>query len=160
VEVKRPGSLAWSRRAVESALAQAMRYAADQKVKAVAVSDGLMLYAANIADGGLRDRVFVSLSEGEPPLALWWLSVQGIRRERECNEGAQLRLLPEEPVEPEAGRRRREAPSACSTPSTISPPSALPTLATTRSRIRGSCLTCWMAGPWMSSGFPRPCRRS
>jgi len=67
VEVKRPGSLAWSRCAVESALAQAMRYAGEQKVKAVAVSDGLMLYAANIAEGGLRDRVFVSLSESEPP---------------------------------------------------------------------------------------------
>ncbi len=99
VEVKRPGSLAWSRRAVESALAQAMRYAGEQKVKAVAVSDGLMLYAANVADGGLRDRVFVSLSGTEPPLDLWWLSVQGIWRERECNDGAQLRLLPEEPVE-------------------------------------------------------------
>ena len=99
VEVKRPGSLAWSRRAVESALAQAMRYAGEQKVKAVAVSDGLMLYAANIADGGLRDRVFVSLSGSEPPLDLWWLSVQGIWRERQSNEEAQLRLLPEEPVE-------------------------------------------------------------
>jgi len=103
VEVKRPGSLAWSRRAVEAALAQAMRYAGEQKVKAVAVSDGLMLYAANIAEGGLRDRVFVSLSAGEPPLALWWLSVQGIWRERQCNDGAQLRLLPEEPIEAEAG---------------------------------------------------------
>jgi hypothetical protein len=53
-----------------------MRYADEQKVKAVAVSDGVILYAANIADGGLRDRVFVSLSAGEPPLALWWLSVR------------------------------------------------------------------------------------
>jgi hypothetical protein len=43
VEVKRPGSLAWSRRAVESALAQAMRYADEQKITAVAVSDGMML---------------------------------------------------------------------------------------------------------------------
>lgn len=102
VEVKRPGSLAWSRRAVESALGQAVRYAGEQKVRAVAVSDGLMLYAANIADGGLRDRVFVSLSNGEPPIALWWLSVQGIWRERQPNGGAELRLLPEEPVEPPA----------------------------------------------------------
>ncbi len=103
VEVKRPDSLAWSRRAVEGALAQAMRYAGEQKVKAVAVSDGVMLYAANIADGGLRDRVFVSLTTGEPPLALWWLSVQGIWRERQLSDGAELRLLPEEPVEAEVG---------------------------------------------------------
>jgi hypothetical protein len=105
VEVKRPGSLAWNRRAVESALAQVMRYADEQKIKAVAVSDGTMLYAANIADGGLRDRVFVSLAESQPPLDLWWLSVQGIWREREPNGVAQLRILPEEPlqVEPAAG---------------------------------------------------------
>ncbi len=105
VEVKRPGSLAWSRRAVESALAQAMRYADEQKITAVAVSDGMMLYAANIADGGLRDRVFVSLSTSEAPLDLWWLSVQGIWRERESNGAARLRILPEEPIlmEPEVG---------------------------------------------------------
>jgi hypothetical protein len=99
VEVKRPGSLAWSRRAVEDALAQAMRYADEQKVKAVAVSDGLMLYSARIADGGLRDRVFASLCDSEPPLELWWLSVQGIWRERKPNGVAELRLLPEEPLE-------------------------------------------------------------
>lgn len=99
VEVKRPGSLAWSRRAVECALDQAMRYASEQRVKAVAISDGVMLYAADIADGGLRDRVFVSLSENDPPLDLWWMAVQGIWREREFNQGARLRLLPEEPVE-------------------------------------------------------------
>jgi hypothetical protein len=105
VEVKRPGSLAWNRRAVESALAQAMRYADEQRITAVAVSDGTMLYAANIADGGLRDRVYVSLSVSEAPLDLWWLSVQGIWRERESNGAAELRILPEEPVEvtPEAG---------------------------------------------------------
>jgi hypothetical protein len=66
VEVKRPGSLAWSRKAVESALDQALRYADEQRVKAVAISDGLMLYVADIADGGLRDRLFVSLSESNP----------------------------------------------------------------------------------------------
>ena len=99
VEVKRPGSLAWNRRAVESALAQAMRYADAQKITTVAVSDGMMLYAANIVHGGLRDRLFVSLSASEPPHDLWWLSVQGIWRERETNGAAKLRILPEEPAE-------------------------------------------------------------
>jgi hypothetical protein len=75
-----------------------MRYAAEQRVKAVAISDGVMLYAADIADGVLRDRLFVSLCECEPPLDLWWMAVQGIWREREFNQGARLRLLPEEPV--------------------------------------------------------------
>jgi hypothetical protein len=99
IEVKRPGSLAWNRRAVENALAQAMRYADEQKITAVAVSDGFMLYAANIANGGMSDRVFVALSDCEPPLDLWWLSVQGIWRERESNGAAHLRVLAEHPVE-------------------------------------------------------------
>ena len=100
IEAKRPGALAWNRRAVTSALDQAAGYAAEQKVERIAVSDGEMLYAADQADGGLRDRVFVSLSEGEPPTDLWWLSVQGIWRRRETAGWAELRLLPEQPLEP------------------------------------------------------------
>ncbi len=100
VEVKRPDSLTWSRRAVRSALDQALRYAAEQKVRTIAVSDGEMLYTANIADGGLKDRIFVRLSDPEPPLALWWLSVQGIWRDIDPSEDAALRFLPEEPVAP------------------------------------------------------------
>ncbi len=55
LEGKRPGSLAWHRPAVAAALEQALGYAASQKVGAVAVSDGAMLYAADVAHGGLRD---------------------------------------------------------------------------------------------------------
>ena len=98
VEAKRPGSLAWHRHAVDQALDQAMGYAAAQQVRCVAVSDGLMLYAADIVDGGKRDRVFISLAEAEPPLDLWWLSVQGIYRPRPLAPGAAIRLLPDEPV--------------------------------------------------------------
>jgi hypothetical protein len=103
IEVKRPGSLAWSRHAVHSALEQACRYADEQKVNTVAVSDGTMLYAANISHGGLADRVYVSLRDAEPPLDLWWLSVQGIWRESEAGDRAKLRLLAEEPVEAPPG---------------------------------------------------------
>ncbi len=99
VEVKRPGSLSWNRRAVEKALDQALRYASEQKVKAVAVSDGCMLYAANITDGAFQDRVFVSLLCAEPQCDLWWLSVQGIWRQVDLGDKARLRLLPEEPIE-------------------------------------------------------------
>jgi hypothetical protein len=98
VEVKRPASLAWNRRAVESALEQAVRYAAEQKVRRVAISDGFMLYAADVEHGGLTDRVFVSLESPEPQHPLWWLSVQGIYRPRE-GDGAALRLLPEVSVQ-------------------------------------------------------------
>lgn len=95
IEVKRPGALAWNRRAVESALGQAMRYAHEQKVRCIGVSDGIMLYAADVAHGGLQDRVFASLESSEPQECLWWLSVHGIYRARDDVEDAQLRLLPE-----------------------------------------------------------------
>jgi hypothetical protein len=98
VEAKRPGALAWNRRAVERALDQAAGYAGEQQVRCVAVSDGVMLYAADLVHGGRRDRVFVSLAQAEPPTDLWWLSVQGIYRPRSHEAGAALRLLPDEPV--------------------------------------------------------------
>jgi hypothetical protein len=99
LEVKRPGALAWNRRAVEAALDQAIRYADEQRVKCVGVSDGLMLYAANIEHGGLQDRVFVSLEAIEPQETLWWLSLHGIYRLRKDAQDAALRLLPEIPLE-------------------------------------------------------------
>jgi hypothetical protein len=95
VEVKRPGALAWHRRAVEQALDQARRYAAEQHVSRVAVSDGVMLYAADVAHGGLCDRVFARLDLAEPDETLWWLSVHGIYRPRDDTAGAAPRLLPE-----------------------------------------------------------------
>ena len=93
VEAKRPGALAWNRQAVHAALDQAIRYADEQTVRCVAVSDGLMLYAADIRHGGLQDRVFVSLDSPEPAENLWWLSVHGIYRPCEEAKDASLRLL-------------------------------------------------------------------
>jgi hypothetical protein len=72
--------LAWNRRAVEAALSQARRYADEQRVQRVAVSDGYMLYAADVEHGGLQDRVFIDLGAQDAQEALWWLSVQGIYR--------------------------------------------------------------------------------
>jgi hypothetical protein len=94
VEVKRPGALAWNERSVDLALAQARRYADEQRVKCIAVSDGIMLYACDAVPGGRRDRVFVRLDASQAPEDLWWLSVDGIYRPREGTDGAQLRLLP------------------------------------------------------------------
>lgn len=97
IEAKRPGSLAWNERAVGRALEQALRYASEQGVHSVAISDGEMLYAEDRVEGGTRGRVFVSLSSADPPPDLWWLSVQGIYRHREFARGAEPRLLPQEP---------------------------------------------------------------
>jgi len=80
LEVKRPGSLIWHRQAVQAALDQALRYASAQNVAAVAVSDGNMLYAADAAGGGMRDRLLVALDTDVPPAELWWVSVHGIYR--------------------------------------------------------------------------------
>ncbi len=159
VEVKRPGSLAWNRCAVESALAQAKGYADKQKITTVAVSDGVMLYAANVAHGGLRDRVFVSLSHAEPPLDLGGLSVQAIWRERESNEAAGLRILPEEPIEiaPEAGTG---VASECLLHPKYHLQPASPTWATIQSRVRGSSPTYWRKGRWMPSACRKQCNRS
>jgi len=95
IGVKRPCALAWNRRAVDNALQQVRRYADEQKVKRIAISGGLMLYAADIEHGGLQDRVFVSLEETEPPECLWWVSFHGIYRSRKEAEDAALHLLPE-----------------------------------------------------------------
>ena len=98
VETKRPGALAWNRAAVHSALEQARRYADEQKVNCIAVSDGVMFYAANIEGGGLQDRVFVSLESKEPHNDLWWLSEHGVYRPRIGPQGEPLTLLKLEPV--------------------------------------------------------------
>jgi hypothetical protein len=95
LEVKRPGSLAWSRRNVEIALDQARRYADEQKVKCIGVSDGYMLYSAEVKHGGIQDRIFVSLESPDAPKDLWWLSVHGIYRSREDRQDASVTLLPE-----------------------------------------------------------------
>jgi hypothetical protein len=94
VEVKRPGALAWNQRSVDQALGQAHRYADEQKVASIAVSDGIMLYACDRVPGGYRDRVFVRLDRPVAPLDLWWISVDGIYRPREDASGVMQRLLP------------------------------------------------------------------
>jgi len=90
IETKRPGALAWRRTAVEAALEQARRYADEQRVSRIAVSDGVMLYAADIEHGVPHDRLFVRLDHEQPPLALWWLSVHGVYRPREGTEDLSL----------------------------------------------------------------------
>jgi len=96
LEIKRPGALAWNRKAVEIALNQAVRYAGEQKVRCVAVSDGYMIYAADMIHGGLKDRVLVRLDATDPPADLWWLSVHGIYRPRDDFESrGVLSLLPD-----------------------------------------------------------------
>jgi hypothetical protein len=99
VEVKHPGALIWNRGAVAAALDQACRYAGEQKVRCVCVSDGGMFYAADLVHGGLQDRVFVSLDAPTPPDALWWVSVHGVYRPHHDPRAEQPQLLPDASVE-------------------------------------------------------------
>lgn len=63
------------------------RYAREQRVPAVAVSDGHILYGADVAAGGLEPRAAVDLASVEPGCeALWWLSVDGIYRPGEGDD--------------------------------------------------------------------------
>jgi hypothetical protein len=94
VEVRRPGALAWNEQAAGRALTAAHRYAGEQRVRAIAISDGTMLYARDVTPDGHRDRLFVRLDEPWAPDDLWWLSVDGIYRPREDPAGTALRLLP------------------------------------------------------------------
>jgi hypothetical protein len=80
IEVKRPGALWPGRKALDAAVVQARRYADEQKIRVVAATDGRFFYAADIAAGGLTDRVLVDLAALSPPQGLWWLSVHGVYR--------------------------------------------------------------------------------
>jgi len=90
VEVKRPGTLSWGHRGLAAALEQARGYAEKQRVRQVAVSDGTLLYAAELISGGVRDRLLVRLDRKEPPIDLWWISANGIYRPRPAHELAMV----------------------------------------------------------------------
>ncbi len=80
IEVKRPGSLRWDQPSLEQALSQARRYADEQRVPTIAVSDGTLFYAADIVNGGLQHRARLCLDAPMFSPDAWWVSVDGIYR--------------------------------------------------------------------------------
>lgn len=81
IETKRPGALCSNREAIIRAFDQAHRYAAEQHVKTIAVSDGYILRALDVEDGGLKIRCTIDLDTPTPDAdPLWWISVHGIYR--------------------------------------------------------------------------------
>lgn len=99
IEVKRPGTLFPGRKALESAVCQARKYADEQKIQRVAASDGRYFYAADITSGGLTDRVLIDLACTDPPLDLWYLSIHGIYRPPRSGAGV-VASVTEKPVTP------------------------------------------------------------
>jgi hypothetical protein len=81
VEAKRPGSLDGPA-STGRALRQALGYAQELNVGAVAVSDGCVLEAWDVERPSLalRPRLRAHLSDAGPPAGLWWLSTRGIYR--------------------------------------------------------------------------------
>jgi hypothetical protein len=129
VEAKRPGALTWSRPALDEALCQAWGYACEQGVQSIAVSDGYLLYAADLEGGGLRGRALVRLDSAVGEGDLWWLSVDGI--DRRPPEGAEARLQALGELAPGPGAQLRPAvPRPSSIPDTACPPPASPTSGT------------------------------
>jgi len=79
IEVKRPGSLDGPG-SIGRAVRQARGYAEECKVDKIAVSDGCILEAYDLAGPQLDLRVRAHLSAADPPESLWWLSTRGIYR--------------------------------------------------------------------------------
>ncbi len=70
----------------------------------IAVSDGVVLYAADVRSGGLQQRIACRLEHGDPQQALWWLSVHGIYRQPPQLDGQ----LPERQAESRADARGQQ----------------------------------------------------
>lgn len=83
IEAKRPGFLDWGNKTLGDALGQAHRYADEQRVKTIAVSDGNIFYAVDIVNGGLKDRVRLHLDSGQFQPDSWWVSKEGVDRPAE-----------------------------------------------------------------------------
>jgi hypothetical protein len=86
IEAKRPDSLAPESASLEKALLQAERYATEQSVKSIVVSDGTYLHTVDLINGGRRIRCAVRLDTPEAPLETWWVSVNGVYREVDALE--------------------------------------------------------------------------
>lgn len=83
VEAKRPGSLDGPG-SIGRAVRQARGYAEKHKVDKIAVSDGCVLEAYDLAGPRQGLRVRAHLSDAGPPESLWWLSTRGIYRTPEA----------------------------------------------------------------------------
>ncbi len=80
IEAKHPGSLDAGQSKLQAALHQARGYADQQRVQTVAISDGCLFYAADIVNGGFRDRAWLRLDDETFSADSWWVSVDGIYR--------------------------------------------------------------------------------
>jgi hypothetical protein len=83
IEAKRPGLLNGENRIFWDAREQAHRYADEQHVRTIAVSDGNVFHAFDIVNGGLEERVQLRLDSTEFQPDSWWVSKEGVDRPAE-----------------------------------------------------------------------------
>lgn len=154
IEVKRPGTLLPGRKALDDAVAQARRYAGEQKVRCVAATDGRFLYAADVSGGGLADRVLVDLTMPEPPLGLWWLSVHGVYRA--CDEPAIYAQFSRPLQMPQWLHRPRKF---CFIRNISCPPDVSHTSRMRANQQPGNCRTFWKAAARITSACQKRSRQ-
>ncbi len=85
IEAKRPGGISWNMKQIEKHIAQALRYAYKQKVSIIGISDGNKLYMLNVKGGLTEPRIFISLDEDLPHEDLYYISVNGVDKEKNIN---------------------------------------------------------------------------
>ncbi len=142
VEAKQPGSISWNKLSLARALEQAYRYAQQQRVTTIAVSDGVIFYAADIQHGGISDRVRLYLGEDNASPDLYWVSVDGIYRPVEPLAREPFILAP----------RRTLAPALEENINDQNPPILHP-----KYKVPAQCFA-YVGNPLKTSTWKLPCR--
>jgi hypothetical protein len=85
IEAKRPGGISWTESHIAKHIEQALRYAFTQKVNTIAISDGNKLYVLNVDGGSITPRIFIHLDAEEPHEDLYYISVNGVDKNKNIN---------------------------------------------------------------------------
>ncbi len=142
VEVKRPGSLSWEKQSLSRALEQAYRYAQEQRVTTIAVSDGDLFFAADIRNGGLVERLRLCLTTDTSTPNLYWVSVDGIHRPTE-----QLVAITEVDTAPTRMQAKQEGTTAIGDTELLHP----------KHRVPARCFG-YVGNPLKPATWKLPCR--
>ena len=85
IEAKRPYGISWNEFQIEKHIDQANRYASEQKVNIIAISDGKYLLVFNVDEGSRDPRILIDLESDEPNCDLYYISVNGVDKKKNTN---------------------------------------------------------------------------